>query len=148
MNKTHCSWLMMTGAFTGTLNEKQIQIAKEASSKLGYYFYVNRVRVMKLFGKAYVRVGVENRGVAPIYASPKVCIGTDGNEVEARQEINKILPGETEYFTAIIDLDAGDDVYIRINDVSRYGAFVRVSNVGGSNSPNGKFIIGFVKKLW
>lgn len=145
VNKTHCSWLMMTGAFTGNLNEKQIATAKEASAKLGYDFYVNKVQVMKLFGKAYVRVGVENRGVAPIYASPKVYIGTDGNEVETRQEINKILPGETEYFTAIIDLEVGDEIYIRIDDVSRYGAFVRFSNVGGSNSPNGKFIIGSVK---
>lgn len=145
VNKTHCSWLMMTGAFTGDLSEKEIRTANEASAKLGYDFYVDKVQVKKLFGKAYVRVGVKNLGVAPIYASPDVFIGTDSEEVETKQDISKLLPNETEYFTAIIDLKQGDSVYIRIDDVSRYGAFVRFSNVGGSDSENGKFIIGSVK---
>ena len=69
VNKTHCSWLMMTGAFTGKLSDREIKTANEASAKLGYDFYVDKVQVKKLFGKAYVRVGVKNLGVAPIYAN-------------------------------------------------------------------------------
>lgn len=145
VNKTHCSWLMMTGAFTGNLTEKQIKTANEASAKLGYDFYVEKVQVKKLFGKAYVRVGVKNLGVAPIYADPAVYIGTEDKEVETKQDISKLLPGRTEYFTAIIDLKSGDNIHIRIDDVSKYGAFVRFSNVGGSDSPNGAFVIGTVE---
>ena len=145
VNKTHCSWLMMTGAFTGKLSDREIKTANEASAKLGYDFYVDRVQVKKLFGKAYVRVGVKNLGVAPIYANPAVYIGTEDNEVETKQDISKILPGKTEYFTAIIDLKSGDSVHIRVDDVSKYGAYVRFSNVGGSTSSDGKFIIGTVE---
>lgn len=145
VNKTHCSWLMMTGAFTGKLSDREIKTANEASAKLGYDFYVDRVQVKKLFGKAYVRVGVKNLGVAPIYANPAVYIGTEDNEIETKQDISKLLPGKTEYFTAIIDLKSGDSVHIRIDDVSKYGAYVRFSNVGGSTSSDGKFIIGTVE---
>ncbi len=98
----------------------------------------------KLFGKAYVRVGVKNLGVAPIYANPSVYIGTDDNEVETKQEINKLLPGKTKYFTAIIDLKSGDNIHIRVDDISGYGAYVRFSNAGGSDSSNGVFVIGTV----
>ena len=136
---------MMTGAFTGNLTEKQIKTANEASAKLGYDFYVEKIQVKKLFGKAYVRVGVKNLGVAPIYADPAVYIGTEDKEVETKQDISKLLPGRTEYFTAIIDLKSGDNIHIRIDDVSKYGAFVRFSNVGGSDSPNGAFVIGTVE---
>lgn len=145
VNKTHCSWLMMTGAFTGKLSDREIKTANEASAKLGYDFYVSTVQVNRLFDKAYVRVGVKNVGVAPIYASPSVFIGTEKEEIETRQDISKILPGKTEYFTAIIDIESGDRVHIRIDDVSKYGAFVRFSNVGGSTSSNGSFVLGTVK---
>lgn len=145
VDKTHCSWLMMTGAFTGNLTEDEINTAKVASAKLGYDFYVSKVQVLNLFGKAYVRVGVKNVGVAPIYDNPSVYIGTDREEVETNQSIGKILPGETEYFTAIIDLESGDNVHIRISDLSHYGAYVRFSNVGGSTSQDGTFVIGSVK---
>lgn len=144
VNKTHCSWLMMAEAFSGDLNEKEIKTANDASAKLGYDFYVDKVQVKKLFGKAYVRVGVENLGVAPIYANPSVYIGTDDNEVETKQEINKLLPGKTKYFTAIIDLKSGDNIHIRVDDISGYGAYVRFSNAGGSDSSNGVFVIGTV----
>lgn len=135
---------MMAEAFSGDLNEKEIKTANDASAKLGYDFYVDKVQVKKLFGKAYVRVGVENLGVAPIYANPSVYIGTDDNEVETKQEINKLLPGKTKYFTAIIDLKSGDNIHIRVDDISGYGAYVRFSNAGGSDSSNGVFVIGTV----
>ena len=88
---------------------------------------------------------MKNVGVAPIYDNPSVYIGTDREEVETNQSIGKILPGETEYFTAIIDLESGDNVHIRISDLSHYGAYVRFSNVGGSTSQDGSFVIGSVK---
>ena len=145
VNKTHCSWLMMAEAFTGDLGDEEIKTANEASAKLGYDFYVDKVQVKKLFGKAYVRVAVKNLGVAPIYAEPAVYIGTNSNEIEAKQDISRLLPGKTEYFTAIIDIESGDEIYIRIADLTNYGAIIRFSNVGGSNSSDGKFIIGKIK---
>lgn len=145
VKKTHCSWLMMTGAFTGNLNDEEINTAKEASAKLGYDFYINKVQVKKLFGKAYVRIGVKNVGVAPIYDNPTVYIGTEKTEVETKQDIGKILPGKTEYFTAIIDLESGDSIHIRIDDVSKYGAYVHFSNVGGTDTADGSFVVGYIK---
>lgn len=145
VEKTHCSWLMMTGAFTGNLTDEEIKTANNASAKLGYDFYVNNVQVKKLFNKAYIRIGVENRGVAPIYATPSVYIGTDNEEIETDQDISKILPGKTEYFTAIVDVKSGDNIHIRIDDVSKYGAYVHFSNVGGTDTSDGSFIVGYIK---
>lgn len=145
VQKTHCSWLMMTGAFESNLTKEEIETAKQASAKLGYDFYVSKVQVKRLFGKAYVRVGVENRGVAPIYANPTVYIGTENAETAANQDINKVLPGKTEYFTAIIDLNSGDEIHIRIADLTNRGAIIRFSNAGETESPDGSFVIGTVK---
>lgn len=145
VSKTHCSWLMMAKAFSEDLGEKEIITANEASAKLGYDFYVDKIQVKKLFDKAYVRIAVKNLGVAPIYANPAVYIGTNSNEVKAKQNIGRLLPGKTEYFTAIIDLESEDEIYIRIADLTNYGAIVRFSNVGGSDSSDGKFIIGKIK---
>ena len=145
VEKTHCSWLMMTGAFTGALTQQEIEIAKNASAKLGYDFTVTSVQAKRFFGKAYIRVGVKNVGVAPIYADPSVFIGTDKQEKAAEQHINRIQPGETQYFTAIIDTQQGDNVHIRIDDLTGYGAIVRFSNVGACESSDGSFVLGTIK---
>ena len=67
VNVTHCSWLMMAGAFKENLGADEIERAKTASAALGYDFTVTDARVMKIFGKIYAFVTIKNTGVAPIY---------------------------------------------------------------------------------
>lgn len=140
VKKTHCSWLMMQTAFNGGLSQDEINVAKNASASLGYDFTVTSVTVRKFFGKAYIRVGVKNTGVAPIYADPAVYIGTEASEKKTGQHISTLMPGKTEYFTAVVDLKNGDEIYIRIDSLFDGGHAVRLSNTGAKD----RFIIGKV----
>ena len=79
VNVTHCSWLMMAGAFEENLDADEIERAKTASAALGYDFTVTDARVMKIFGKIYAFVTIKNTGVAPIYYDLGVSFGV-GNE--------------------------------------------------------------------
>lgn len=138
VKKTHCSWLMMQSAFNGGLSQDEIDVAKNASASLGYDFTVTSVKVKKFFGKAFVSVEVKNTGVAPIYADPAVYIGTQSSETETQQHISKLMPGRTERFTAVLDLQKGDELYVRIDPLFDGGNAVRFSNSGAGE----RFVIG------
>lgn len=138
VKKTHCSWLMMQAAFNGGLSQDEIDVAKNASASLGYDFTVTSVKVKKFFGKAFVSVEVKNTGVAPIYADPAVYIGTQSSETETQQHISKLMPGRTELFTAVLDLQKGDELYVRIDPLFDGGNAVRFSNSGAGE----RFVIG------
>lgn len=141
VGKTHCSWLMMQQAFTLPLSDEQKNKAEDASAQLGYDFYIDKVSVKKIFGKTYVYVRVQNRGVAPIYADPGVFIGTDSGEVKVENtSLTSILPGKYGVFKAQINDDTAGDIYIRAGSFFENGKSVRFSNAGADD----KFIIGSI----
>lgn len=137
--KTHCSWLMAQNAFTLPLTEEQSKNAQEASAKLGYDFYIDKVNVKKSFGKTYVYVRVKNDGAAPIYADPNVFIGTDKGEYKAENiSLCDIMPGSYGVFKVCIDDGCTGDIYIRAGSFFDGGKCVRFSDAGAED----KFVIG------
>ena len=119
VNVTHCSWLMMAGAFEENLGADEIERAKTASAALGYDFTVTDARVMKIFGKIYAFVTIKNTGVAPIYYDLGVSFGV-GNEKNAQwtkaenQKLCRLMPGKSAVFSAQISIDDGQSLFVRI----------------------------------
>ena len=142
VNKTHCSFLMMQNAFTMSLSDSQKDTVSNASAKLGYDFYIDKVNVKKIFGKAYIFVRVRNDGVAPIYADPGVFIGSDNGEYEAKgAKLDKIQPGEYGVFYIKTDKDVTGEIYVRAGSFFNNGKCVRFSNANADD----KFVIGTIE---
>ena len=133
---------MMQNAFTMSLSDSQKDTVSNASAKLGYDFYIDKVNVKKLFGKAYIFVRVRNDGVAPIYADPGVFIGSDNGEYEAKgAKLDKIQPGEYGVFYIKTDKDVTGEIYVRAGSFFNNGKCVRFSNANADD----KFVIGTIE---
>lgn len=131
VRQAHCSWLMMQRAFDTELTAEQVRAANEASASLGYDFFVSRAAVKRVGGETKVYVALKNTGVAPIYADPAVLIGTGSGETKAEgRSLSELLPGETEVYTACVELESGDEVHIRIAPLTDGGKPVKFSNAG------------------
>lgn len=141
---THCSFLLMHGAFYD-LNEAEIAKANEASAQLGYDFYIEKVNVKKSDGTVSIKVTIKNKGVAPIYASPDVFIGTDSDEIKCEQQISQLMPGKSMTFTAELAAETGDSIHIRFGSLYDGCVSIRFSNKGATDSEDGAFILGTVK---
>ena len=141
VKQTHCSWLMMQRAFDTGLTAEQVKAANEASASLGYDFFVSRAAVKRACGETKVYVAVKNTGVAPIYADPAVFIGAADGEVRAEGcALSELMPGETEVYTASLEIRSGDEVHIRIGSPAEGGKPVRFSNKGCAE--DGSLIVG------
>ena len=141
VKQTHCSWLIMQRAFDTELTAEQVKAANEASASLGYDFFVSRAAVKRVCGKTKILVAVKNTGVAPIYADPAVFIGTADGEVRAEGcALSELMPGETEVYTASLEIRSGDEVHIRIGSPAEGGKPVRFSNKGCAE--DGSLVLG------
>lgn len=140
---THCSWLLAHGAFYD-LSDAEYERANKASAQLGYDFYVSKVKMKKSGDKVVVSVTVKNNGVAPLYAAPDVYIGTENIEVKCEQQISQLMPGKSMNFTAELDVNSGDSIYIAIERFYEGCKPICFSNKG-ADTADGSFIIGTVK---
>lgn len=147
VNVTHCSWLMMAGAFEENLDADEIERAKTASAALGYDFTVTDARVMKIFGKIYAFVTIKNTGVAPIYYDLGVSFGV-GNEKNAQwtkaenQKLCRLMPGKSAVFSAQISIDDGQSLFVRIEKPLENGKPIRFSNSSELQRADGSLELG------
>lgn len=115
LKKTHCSWLMMSGAFADGLCETAIKNANAASAKLGYDFTVTKASVRKKAGKTVVYAAIKNVGIAPLYADAEIVFSSNGAEAKADGELpNTLMPGETFIYSAELEMQSGDELTVRI----------------------------------
>lgn len=147
VNVTHCSWLMMAGAFEENLGADEIERAKTASAALGYDFTVTDARVMKIFDKIYAFVTIKNTGVAPIYYDLGVSFGV-GNEKNAQwtkaenQKLCRLMPGKSAVFSAQISIDDGQSLFVRIEKPLENGKPIRFSNSSELQRADGSLELG------
>ena len=147
VNVTHCSWLMMAGAFEENLGADEIERAKTASAALGYDFTVTDARVMKIFGKICAFVTIKNTGVAPIYYDLGVSFGV-GNEKNAQwtkaenQKLCRLMPGKSAVFSAQISIDDGQSLFVRIETPLENGKPIRFSNSSELQRADGSLELG------
>lgn len=145
LKKTHCSWLMMAGAFADGLSDKQKSAANTASAKLGYDFTVTKARVRRIFGKTEIVVAVKNTGSAPLYADTEIYIRSGTTEQKADgKPLRTLLPNETFFYKTTLAPESGDEISVRISSDDTLVP-IRFSNVGGSGRQDGALILGSFK---
>lgn len=145
IGKTHCSWLMMNGAFQKNMSDKQIKNACDASVKTGYDLTVTKAGVRRTFGKTTVWAAVKNVGSAPLYVDAKPLFKVGDDEFSAEGDsLDSLLPGETFIYTAEISPQTGDEISVRIAS-DKTLAPICFSNKGGCDSEDGSLLLGKIK---
>lgn len=146
VKKTHCSWLMMQGAFSGDCSEEEALRAKKASAALGYDFFVKKASLKNKNGKTVISAAIKNVGNAPIYTDPDIIFTNGKTEVKAEgARLCELLPGETGIFSAELDVSSGDSVFVRVSSLGDSVLPVRFSNKGGNETEDGALLIGEMK---
>ena len=130
VKKTHCSWLMMNGAFSAGLTSEQAKRAEEASASLGYDLTVKKAAVRRIFGKSTVTVAVKNVGNAPLYTDAEIIIKCGETEIKANgKPLSELIPGCTFLYKASFSPTDGNSISVKISSPGTLTP-IRFSNTG------------------
>lgn len=109
LDSIHPTWLFSHYVLTMSSQpgSNEWNNAIRCQKMLGYTFYISKYKLTANDGKITVELGVQNKGIAPIYANWKIELGVLNSNRQFQSvgkekcNINYILPGNTNNYRAI-----------------------------------------------
>jgi hypothetical protein len=148
---THATWMLDEDLFERRSTPAEKAAALRMDRMLGYTLFCSAVQLVRLpDGSAAISVRIENRGVAPFYASwPVEFEAVDADRAESVTQANwplaKLLPGEeAEYRVSIPDLPASATILMRLVNPLSNGHPVTFANAEMGTVKNGWLTLGQV----